>query len=314
MRLLLLPDHWTKNMARRNVLFAVICVLVFLSFGAPLTSLCRLSQQQEMYSHTLLILPMSLGLVYVGRKKIFFDVHYCFGLGMVLLSAGVMLYWLDERHSQNLSQNDYLSLAVFSVVVVLIGGFVLCYGSKAFRAALFPLCFLLFMVPIPGFLLERIVLALQKGSAEVTDVLFRLSGVPVFRQGFTFSLAGVTIDIGQECSGIRSSLALLITSLLAGRFFLPSSWRRVFFSVFVIPVAIFKNGVRIVTLTLLGVYAERGFLTGSLHHRYGGAVFSLLAVAVLVPVLWRLQESKSNVQNSGPRGERTRSRFLPEAG
>jgi exosortase len=285
-------------MTRRNTLFAVICVVALLSFWMPLTTLYGLSGQpdQEMYSHTLLILPMSLGLVYLRRRQIFFGVRYCFRLGMVALFGGVMLYWLAHRHSHDLSQNHYLSLAVFAFVLVLIGGFVVCYGGQAFRTAAFPLLFLLLMMPVPEFLLERIVFALLRGSAEVADAFFKLSGVPVFRQGFTFFLPNITIDITQECSGIRSTLALFITSLVAGYVFLQSKWRRAFLSMFVIAVGIIKNGVRIVTLSLLAAYVDKGFLTGSLHHRYGGTVFSLLALAVLGPVLWLLQRQERGVE------------------
>ncbi len=299
-------------MARRSALFAVVCVLAIVLFWVPLITLFSLSLREEVYSYPFLVLPASIGLIYVERKTIFFDVRYCLGPGMALVFAGVMLYWLDEKHLQNLSPTDSLSLAVFSTVVVLVGGFVLCYGSKAFRAALFPLSFLLLVVPIPGFLLERLVLALQRGSAEATGVLFRLTAVPVVRQGFTFSLADVTIEIGQQCSGIRSSLALFIMSLLAGYVFLRSNWKRAFFSVFVIFVAIIKNGVRIVTLSLLAAYVDRGFLTGELHHRYGGIVFSTLALAVLVPVLRLLQRQEGRVQSCALKGQQTQGRFLPD--
>jgi exosortase len=297
-------EQRVKHMTWRYVLFTVISVLAVLLFEVPLTTLCTLSQQQAMYSHTLVIAPISLGLVYLNRKRIFRDLHYCFRLGVVLLIAGMVLYWLSRRLSVNLDQNDYLSLPVFSFVIVLIGAFVLCYGTKAFRAAAFPLLFLLLMVPVPGFLLERVALALQKGSAEVADVLFRLSGVPVLRQGFTFALPRVSISIAHECSGIRSSLALFITSLLAGYVFLRSKWRRGILTLSVVPVAIIKNGVRIVTLSLLAAYVDRSFLTGSLHHRYGGAVFSLVALAFLVPVLWLLQKHE--------RGAQSRDRTLPK--
>jgi exosortase len=299
-------------MTWRYVLFTVIYVLAVLLFEVPLSTLCRLSQQQEMYSHTLVIGAISVGLVYLNRKRIFRDVRSCFGLGVVLLIAGIMLYRLSHRLSVNLDQNDYLSLAIFSFVIVLIGAFVLSYGTKAFRAAAFPLLFLLLMVPVPGFLLERIVLALQRGSAEVADGLFKLSGVPVLRQGFTFSLPNVTINIAYECSGIRSSLALFITSLLAGYVFLQSKGRRTFLSVFAIAVTIIKNGVRIVTLSLLAAYVDRSFLTGSLHHRYGGVVFSLLALAVLVPVLWLLQKQERSAQSCRLRAEYRRGRFVAE--
>jgi exosortase/archaeosortase family protein len=107
-------------------------------------------------------------------------------------------------------------------------------------------------------------------------------------------------------------LALLITSLLAGYVFLRSKWRRGILALSVVPVAIIKNGVRIVTLSLLAAYVDRGFLTGSLHHRYGGALFSVLALAALVPVLWLLQRQESSGRSCRPRAEKTRSRFVPE--
>jgi len=57
-----------------------------------------------------------------------------------------------------------------------------------------------------------------------------------------------------------------------------------------LPLLIIKNGIRIVTLSLLSIYVDPGFLTGSLH-RDGGVVFFLLALVLLVPVLWLLQKS-----------------------
>jgi exosortase len=300
-----------KRMSARSVLFAAICVVAVLLFAAPLATLFRSPQQPEMYAHTLVIAPISLGLVYLNRKRIFREVHCGFAPGVGLLIAGIVFYRLSQRPSLDLDQNAYLSFAVFSFLMVLIGAFALSFGTQAFRAACFPLAFLLLMVPIPRFLLEQIVVALQKGSAEVADAFFKLSGVPVFRQGFTFFLPSVTIDIARECSGIRSTLSLFITSLVAGYVFLQSKWRRAFLSVFVIPVAIIKNGVRIVTLSLLAAYVDKGFLTGSLHQRYGGTVFSLLALAVLVPVLWQLRRQERSVQSCGPTGEQTRG-LVPE--
>ena len=106
-----------------------------------------------------------------------------------------------------------------------------------------------------------------------------------------FSLPGITIEVAKECSGIRSSLVLLITSLLAGHLYLRSAWTKTLLSVAVLPLAIVKNGIRIVTLTLLSIYIDPSFLTGQLH-RGGGIVFFLLALVILAPVLWWLQRSE----------------------
>ena len=154
---------------------------------------------------------------------------------------------------------------------------------------MFPLLFLFLMAPIPDVLLNRVIVWLQQGSAEVSYAVFQLVGVPVFRTGFVFALPGVTIEIARECSGIRSSLALLITSLLAGHLFLRSAWTKAVFTLAAIPLLIVKNGIRIVTLSLLSIYVDPSFLTGNLHHQ-GGILFFLLALVILLPLLWLLQQ------------------------
>jgi exosortase/archaeosortase family protein len=111
-----------------------------------------------------------------------------------------------------------------------------------------------------------------------------------------FSLPGITIEVAEECSGIRSSLILLIMSLLAGHLYLRSAWTKTLLSAATLPLGIVKNGIRIVTLTLLSIYIDPSFLTGQLHQK-GGIVFFLLALVILAPVLWLLQRLERMEQN-----------------
>ncbi len=133
---------------------------------------------------------------------------------MGLLFAGAVFHWLGLRHSASASQNDQLAIAMFSAVVIWVGCFVLCYGMRVLRTGLFPVLFLFLMVPIPDFPLDRFIFWLQTWSAEVSYAVFQMVGVPILRSGFTFALPGVVVEVAKECSGIRSSLVLLITSLL----------------------------------------------------------------------------------------------------
>jgi exosortase len=139
--------------------------------------------------------------------------------------------------------------------------------------------------------LNQITLGLQKGSADVSYLLFKISGIPVFRQGFRFSLPSVEIEIAEQCSGIRSSLAMVVTTILAGHMFLRSWWSKGLLVLFTIPVVIFKNSVRIVVISALGVYVNRAFLYGDLHRR-GGLLFALLGLLILVPALAVLQRAE----------------------
>jgi exosortase len=277
----------------RSVCFAFLVGLAMVTFWAPLSMLIRFSLQHAHYSHIILIPLISASLFFLARERIFSHPETSWRVGSGLLAAGGLIYSLGQRHSASASENDQLSIAIFAVVIIGLAGFVLCYGIHAFRTGLFPVLFLFLMVPIPDFLLNRAIFWLQTGSAEVSDVLFRLVGVPVLRIGFTFALPGLTIEVARECSGIRSSLSLLITSLLAGHLFLRSGWKKTVLTIATVPLLIVKNGIRIVALSLASIYVDPRFMTGNLH-RDGGIVFFFLALLILAPVLWLLQRSEGN--------------------
>jgi exosortase len=149
------------------------------------------------------------------------------------------------------------------------------------------------MIPLPERFLDWTIQLLQRGSTEVAYLLFNLVGVPALKQGFVISVPGISIEVAAECSGIRSSLALLITCLLAAHLYLRTPWKIAVFILLVLPLSVIKNGIRIVTLTLLSLYVDPRFLTGSLH-REGGFVFFLLALLLLFPVFLALERSEGH--------------------
>src|SRR5262249_13253855 len=148
---------------------------------------------------------------------------------------------------------------------------------------------LLFAIPIPDELLRRIVFWLQSGSAAIAEVFFNLSGAPVLRDGFIFRLPKISIEVAQECSGIRSSLALLILALLVAHFSFRPFWKKLVFVFAGLCMMLIKNGIRIAALTLLANYVNPNFLYGNLHHQ-GGVVFFLIGLALLLPVFWFLRK------------------------
>ncbi len=209
-----------------------------------------------------------------------------------MIAIGTVITLVANPHFYS-TGSKHLSAAILGLVIIWAGGFLTCYGVHAARAALFPLLFLLLMVPLPDAILSRIIDALQRGSVEISLLLFKAFGVPVLRQGVLLSVPGVTIEVAKECSSIRSSMALFITCLLAARFYLRSFWKQLFFVVLSLPLSLIKNGIRIATLTLLSIYVNPEFLHGDLH-RDGGFVFFLLALLILWPVLVKLHRSEAH--------------------
>lgn len=259
-----------------------------------------LSRQDATASHILLIPVVTLVLIVQQRRSIFESVGWDWQAGLGVVAGGLALSWIGFRFSQpSGALNDDLFIPALAIVVLAIGGFVVAFGRTASREALFPLLFLLFMVPIPGILLSRSVDFLKRGSTEMVAALFTLTGTVYHREGFVFSLPNVVIEVADECSGIRSSLALVMTVLLAGHMFLTSAWKKALLALAVIPLTIVKNGIRIVSLTLLAVHVNPSFLTGQLHHE-GGIVFFLLALALLSPLFRLLQRSEPDYRITRP--------------
>ena len=262
-------------------------------FWAPLRNLITFTLTHDYGSHVLLIAPLSIFLIYLKRHKIFSvrvdpdrKETIIAGSGLFLLG---LIFFLASKY-RPLSP-DKLSLEILSLVVLWMSVFVFCYGRQSLIRARFPLLFLLLIVPFPEFIIDRAIFALQVGSSDVAYGLLRILNVPVLKEGFILRLPIVDLEVAKECSGIRSSIALLVTMLVAAEFALRSPWRKVVLVVAIIPILVIKNGVRIVTIYLLAAYLNPAFLHGWLHTS-GGVVFYLLGLVALIPVAVLLRRSE----------------------
>ena len=255
-------------------------------FVRPLMVLIRVSLSNDDVSYIVLIPFLSAAVLFIERRKVFFELSVDKTLGGCILILGVFTAVASRL------LGGVLSVYILSLVLLWLAGFALFFGKAASKAAQFSLLFLFLMVPPSNILLDRVVYLLQAGSAWITAGLFDLFHVPALREGFVFHLARVDIEIAKECSGIRSSMSLLILALLVTHFALRSFWKKALFLACGLFMMILKNGIRIATLTLLAMYVDPGFLYGRLHHQ-GGIVFFLIGLVLLLPVLLFLQRSET---------------------
>jgi exosortase len=259
--------------------FALTCVVAVLAAGGTFPELFRLSRTDNTASHVLLMPLVSFGLIWLRRDRVFERVEW-FSWGGAVIAVGVVA----TASAALLHQPGTVPIwALVAAVVTCGGGFLLFFGRSAFRQAWFPLCLLFFIVPPPAFILEHSVQFLKNGSAETVQALFTLTATPYLRTGYVFDLPGVAIEIADECSGIRSSIALGIMSLLTGYLYLRSPWARLVLLLVVLPISIIKNGVRIAALSLLAIHVDPSFLVGQLHHE-GGVLFFLFSLGLLAGV------------------------------
>jgi len=174
-------------------------------------------------------------------------------------------------------------------------------GRATVKALAFPLGLLLFTVPLPSSAVAVIESFFQHTSATAAAVMFKFAGTPFFRDQTYFQLPGINLQVAPECSGIRSSIALFITSIVAGKLFLNSPYLRILFSLAVIPLSIFRNGVRIFTIGELCVHVGPHMIDSPIHHRGGPLffAFSLIPFAILLLLLAKFERNKRAV-NAAP--------------
>ena len=284
-------------MVRRHLCLVGLVALAALCFRHALTVVIGSSVSVDRYSHILMVVPVSAALLYMEHKRILARVAYSF-MGGLLYVAGLGAAAVLAHYSGSIEPSNYLSLCILLFAACCIAAFWFCYGSAAFRAATFPLLFLLLMAPMPDWMLDRTIAFLQNGSALVADWFFTVAGVPFSREGVVISLPTVIIEVAQECSGIRSSMILFLSSLVLAQLFLKSPWSRLTAVLLMVPMTIFKNGLRIFTLAFLGTRVDPSFLTGRLHHQ-GGIVFFAISFVLMWGLVWALQKWEARAATAG---------------
>jgi exosortase len=265
--------------------FAILGAISIAIWWSPLAWSFGLALRDEQYTHILLILPISAALIFVDWKSSQPSSGLNVRISAQGLAIAIAMTAVARSRVLPLAPDVRLSIDMLAFVMWLITAFVLCFGTDAFRRALFPLCFLLWMVPLPQFVLNPVVSFLQRGSAAAAHLLFLISGIPVAQRGLLVHIPGLTLEVAPECSSIRSSLMLLVTTMLMAHLFLRSFWRKLLLIVLAIPLSVTKNGLRIFVLGMLATRIDPGFLTGRLH-REGGIIYFLIALAATFLFVW----------------------------
>ena len=171
----------------------------------------------------------------------------------------------------------FLARTAFLISIV---GLVLALGGVRYlKVFSFPLFLLLFMVPIPGVIYNKITFPLQIIASQAAESALSLLNIPVLREGNVLELPDQTLNVVEACSGIRSLLSLSFVSLVYGYFFEKRAWVRGVLFLSTIPIAMLANAGRV---TLTGILAEsKPELAEGFFHAMSGLFIFLLAMVML---------------------------------
>lgn len=291
----------------RHFLLAIGAVT--LCFSPALYSWVRFSLQSDLYSYVLLVPVVSIYLFMSGikgsnaRSTLLAPRRRMLGTALTLSGLAVIGGYLLARYNGvTLVSQDSVAITTVAYVLLIGSAAVFLLPQALLGRATFPLLFLIFMAPFPVAMEHAIEMFLQHGSAPPSYWFFKLAGTPVYRDELIFQLPGMTLQIAPECSGIRSTIVLFLTSLVASHLFLKSTWKRALLVGFVLPLALIRNGFRIFVIGELCVHIGPHMIDSVIHHR-GGPIFfalSLIPFSIFVYILVKSDRAKTPLpSNSG---------------
>jgi exosortase C (VPDSG-CTERM-specific) len=272
----------------------LVAIVLILCFSVPLYDLAWFAANDDLYSYILLIPFISIYLVWLKWKNLPSFSGPARKPAAIFFACGVAIlggYALARHSTLKLAEDDYLAFMISAFFLFFAGGCCLFLGKEIVRSLAFPIGFLIFMVPMPTFLLNRTESFLQYGSAFAAEFFFNLSGATFFRDGLVFQLPGISLEVAPECSGIHSSLVLFITSSIASYLFLRSPWKRTVLVLAVIPLALIRNGFRVYVIGELCTHIGPQMIDSPIHHR-GGPLFFALSLIPFFLLLILLRRSE----------------------
>lgn len=242
--------------------------------------------QSEDQAHGPIVLVVALFLVW-QKREIFSAADYRpptareSAAGWILLVIGVLAYALGRSQ-------DILLFEVGSQVPVVLGALLVTLGLSAARAVWFALFFLLFMIPLPGFLVDAATGPLKQYISVIAEQVLYAAGYPIARNGVVLTVGQYQLLVADACSGLYSMFSLSAMGLLYLYLMQHTSVaRNLVMMAAIIPIAFAANVVRVIVLILvtyhLGDEAGRGFL-----HGFAGIMLFVIGLLFLFVLDWLL--------------------------
>jgi exosortase B len=197
--------------------------------------------------------------------------------GWLLCVFGLLLYALGRSQ-------DILMFEVGSVIWLLAGMLLLLRGPAALKAQWFALFFMLFMVPLPGAVVDAVTMPMKMAVSYVAEHVLFWAGYPIGRSGVTLQIGQYMLLVADACAGLHTLLTLEALGLLYLNLVQRDSlFRNVGLAILIVPISFTANVIRVMTLSLItyhfGDAAGQGFL-----HGFAGMVLFLSALLLIISV------------------------------
>jgi exosortase len=271
------PFGFASRAALASTAFVVaaFATLLGLLYANVLPDLVQDWWDDPNYSHGFLVPLFSAYLVYQRRASILATELRPSWWGLAPILFGIASLVLGQVGAE-----AFVSRA--SLIVILAGLTLFHAGWPMFRAVMFPLAFLLFMVPLPAVLFYAVAFPLQGLAAQNAAWILDHMGVPVLIDGNVIHLSHISLGVTEACSGIRSLISLLALALAWAALALPGTVTMAIFALVTIPITIVANAGRVVVTGLIGQWFGRQYAEGFFHMASGWIIFVFAFMCLIV--------------------------------
>jgi len=275
----ILPASWKSR--SWVVWFTILLSLLVLLYASVLKLLVAQWWTDPNYGHGFFVPLFSGYILWHQRERWTKSEIEPSNFGLLVMLGAVALLFIGSLGAE-------LFTSRFSLLVLIAGIILFLAGWKMLRAVVFPLAFLIFMIPIPVIIYNQITFPLQLIASRLATVWLELVGVPVLRDGNVLVLSNFSLEVAEACSGIRSLMSLIALAVAYGHLAEPRRWVRYALVVLMVPSAIVTNAMRIMGAGVLahkfGPQAAEGFL-----HQFSGWVVFLATLVLIFLSHWILR-------------------------
>ncbi len=233
----------------------------------------RWTVKDTYYSHGFLVPFISAFLIWQKRKVLAKLKFKPSNSGWLFLGPSIIVYLISALLRINFS-------AAFTLIPTLAGIVLLFMGKEYLKQLLFPILFIIFMIPLPEAAIVNMSFQLKIFAAKLSTFIVNQVGIPAIRDGSVIKTAHAYLMVEDPCSGIRSLIALIALGTLMAYLSHTTRIKKTIMFLSAVPIAVGANIVRIVVLTLASEIYGSKFAMGLFHDTMGYVVF-IIAFAAL---------------------------------
>ena len=196
----------------------------------------------------------------------------------LLAGAGITFFLLVYAFGRAFS---FLSVEIGAFIGLLISLAYLYLGLPVLRRFWFPILYLGFIVPLPGWVIDSITAPLKTFITHSATALLDAAGYPIAAQGVTLVVAQYQLLVEDACAGLNSIVSLTAISLFYIYILHNASWRySMLLFVWIIPAAMLANLVRVLALVLITYHFGNAAAQGFLHSTAGMIMFVVALLSI----------------------------------